>query len=227
MKSNDESSNCGSSKSGSLVSGASSSSSTYNFVTFKKPPRNYIITNESINDQKLARQKRKQQINENEREQRRLDVEVILSGFPVKPVAKTIVEKFLSIQNVPIQKVKGYHQFESVAKGYNRFEEIQYFIVIIFKEKSTKSKLCKTIRWSQLSDNNQDRNPIITCNDRLCKFNLGVKKQLEVLKAKGIIEEYQFKDVFFNYKQTPVSEWKVVSMIDDINHLIDLLKYTK
>jgi len=234
MQSNDASSTSGSSTSGSLVSRASRCSSTYASVNFKKPPRNIIITKDSINDQKLAKQKRKQQITENEREQKRLDLEVILSGFPVKPVVKTVVEKLLSINKVTLDIVKTYHQFETKVKSFDpiekeHIEETFFYIIIVFKEKSTISKLRKVIRWSQLSDDYQlpDENPLISCNNRLSKFNLSVKKQLERLQRKRIIEAFTFKDVFHCYQQTPNSEWKEVSVIDDINHLIDLLKYVE
>jgi len=219
MQLNDACSVCGSSTCSTLGSYASRSSSSYDFVKFKKPPRNFIITNDSINDQKLAKQKRKQQVAENEREQKRLELEVILSGFPVKPVVKTVVEKFLKNNNVSIDKVRQYHQFES--KG----TENPYYIIIVFKGKSTISKLCNVIRWSRLSDNNQIDDPFIVCKNRLSKFNLEVKKQLGRLKAKRIIEDYKFQYVFHCYQQTPNSEWKVVSVIEDISHLNDLLKY--
>lgn len=235
MKSNDESSICGSSTTGSLVIGTSrkstsSSSSTFDFINFKKPPRNIIITDNSVNDQKLVKQNRRQQINENEREQQRLDLDIILSGFPLKPVCKTVVHKFLYIHSVPIDKVKTFYQFENKT-GDQTF----HHIVITFKDKPSKSQLFKAhaelrkpIRWSQLSENNcSESNAIIKFYNRFSKFNFGVEKQLYRLKASGIIAEHKFKDSFYCFKQTPVSEWKAVSVVEDLDHLIDLLKYVK
>lgn len=235
MKSNDDSSICGTSTTGSVASGTSgyssaSSSSTYNFVNFKKPPRNIIITENSVSDQKLLKQKRRQQISENEREQQRLDLDVILSGFPVKPVCKTVVHKFLNIHAIPIEKVKTFYQFEN-----KTVDQTFYHIVITFKDKPSKSllfkahaNLRKSIRWNQLTeDNRSESNPIIKFYNRFSKFNFGVEKQLYRLKASGIISEYKFKDSFYCFKQTPVSEWKVVSVVQDLDHLIDLLRYVK
>ncbi|KAJ6643139.1 hypothetical protein Bhyg_08095, partial [Pseudolycoriella hygida] len=184
MKSNDESSQCGSSSTGSVVSGSSNSSSTFASATFKKPPRNIVITANTVSDQKLVKQKRRQQINENEREQQRLDLDVLLSGFP---------------------------------------------------DKASKSQLFKThiesgkpLRWNQISQLNGSKdNPIIKIQNRFSKFNVGIEKQLNRLRNKGIISEYKFKDSFYCYKQMPVSEWKVVSVEEDLFHLIDLLKYVK
>lgn len=235
MKSNDESSISGSSTNGSLnrrtsSSSVASGSSTFDFVNFKKPPRNIVITENSINDQKLAKQKRRQQIAENEREQQRLDLDVILSGFPVKPVCKTVVEKFLNIHSVPIEKVRTFYQFENKTS----FDQIFYHVVITFKDKVAKTQLLKVhvglrrpIRWTQLSGNIREENSIIKCHSRFSKFNFGVEKQLHRFKVKGIIAEYKFKDAFYCYKQTPVSEWTVVSVTEDLDHLTDLLKYVK
>lgn len=236
MKSNDESSICGSSTTGSLVSGtsrkstASSSSSTFDFVNFKKPPRNIIITENSVNDQKLLKQRRRQQINENEREQQRLDLDIILSGFPVKPVCKTVVHAFLKIHSIPIEKVKTFYQFEN-----HTGDQTFYHIVITFKDKPSKSQLFKAqadlrkpIRWNQLSeDKRSESNAIIKFNSRFSKFNFGVEKQLYRLKTHGIIVDYKFKDSFYCFKQTPVSEWNIVSVVQDIDHLMDLIKYVK
>lgn len=235
MKSNDESSTCGSSTTGSLVSGTSknskaSSSSTFDFVNFKKPPRNIIITENSVNDQKLVKQRRRQQSNENEREQQRLDLDVILSGFPLKPACQTVVPKFLSIHSIPVDKVKNFYQFENKS-GVQTF----YHIVITFKDKTSKSQLFKAqialrkpLRWNQLSDNySRENNPIIKFCNRFSKFNFGVEKQLYRLKSYGIIAEHKFKDSFYCFKQTPVSEWSTVSVSEDLDHLMDLLKYVK
>lgn len=236
MKSNDEWSIVGSSRRSSVVSARSknsvaSGSSTFDFVNFKKPPRNIIITKESINDQKLAKQKRRQQIAENEREQQRLDLDVILSGFPAKPECKTVAEKFLSIQLIPIEKVRTIYQFENKTN-----DGTFYHIVITFKDKSAKSQLLKThaglrrgIRWIQLKQNipNDQIDTIIKCHSRFSKFNFGVEKQLKRLSYNGIISEYKFNGLFYCYKQTPVSEWKIVQVTEDLDHLMDLLNYVR
>lgn len=234
MKSNDESSTCGSSTTGSVASSSKNStasgSSTFDFVHFKKPPRNIIITKDSVNDQKLVKQRRRQQISENEREQQRLDQDIILSGFPSKPVCKSVVHTFLKIHNVPIEKVRTFYQFENKS-----CDQTFYHIVITFKDKPSKSQLFKAhadlrkpIRWNQLTENERsDSNPVIKFYNRFSKFNFGVEKQLHRLKANGIISEHKFKDSFYCFKQTPVSEWKVVSIMEDLDHLVDLLKYVK
>lgn len=238
MKSNDDSSICGSSTTGSLAStsGTSrnstprSSSSTFDFVNFKKPPRNIIITENNVNNQKLAKQKRRQQIIENEREQQRLDLDVILSGFPSKPVCKTVVHTFLNIYSVPVEKVQTFYQFDNKT-GDQTF----YHIVITFKDNASKSllfkahaNLRKAVRWNQLSGcDRSENNPIIKFHSRFSKFNFGVEKQLYRLKVNGIIVEYKFKNSLYCFKQTPVSEWKTVSIVEDLDHLVDLLKYVK
>lgn len=235
MKNDDSSSISGSSTSGSLASGSSTSRSTFNFANFKKPPRNIIITKDSLKDQKFAKQKRKQQISENERDQQSLALDIILSGFPLKPNVNTVVETFLRLLNTPTTVVRSFHHFENKANQNLKLTKTFHHIVITFKEKSAKLKLLEAkaalrmpIRWNQLSeakDQEDEKNPIITCHTRFSKFNFAVEKQLHRLKNNGIIHEYKFENVFYCFKQTPVSEWKIVSIIEDINHLIDLVKY--
>ncbi|KAG4066994.1 hypothetical protein HA402_007742 [Bradysia odoriphaga] len=228
MKSNDESSACSSSSS--VVNGTADRSSTFDFAKFKKPPRNITVSANTVHDQKLIKQRRRQQISENEREQQRLDLDIILSGFPVKPVCKTVVQSFLDIHKIPIAKVKTFFQFENKAA-----DQTFHHIVITFADKTSKaqffaahSNLQRPIRWNQISGNDGiENNPIIRLNNRFSKFNFGVEKQLRRLKDSGIIAEYKFKNVFYCFKQTPVSEWQDVSIKEDLDHLIDLLKYVK
>jgi len=209
MKSNDELSISGSSTNGSLATDTSS-------VTAQED----------------------KQITKNKNEQQLLNQDVILSGFPVRPIHGIVVQNFLNIHSISIQNVRDYYKFENKVSrfvGNTGMEKTFYHIVISFKDKSSKSKLLKAhadlpkaIRWSQLSENNHIlENPIISCRNRFSKYNCVVEKQLRNLKRSGIIAEYKFNTVLYSYKQTPVSKWEVVNVLEDLSHLTDLLEYVK
>ncbi|KAG4066984.1 hypothetical protein HA402_007732 [Bradysia odoriphaga] len=227
MQSSDDSSACGSSSSCSVVSGTKNRSSTFTVVKSNKSLRNIVITQNSANEQKVQKAQRRQQIKENEREQQRLDLDVILSGFPVKPVCKTVVQSFLDIHKIPSGKVQTSFQFEN-----RTVNKTFYHIVITFADKTSKAqlfvannKLGNPIRWNQISGNDRiENNPIINFHNRFSKFNFWAEKQLYRLKGSGIIVEYKFKNVFYCFKQTPASEWQDVSIAEDLADLIDLVK---
>lgn len=198
MKSSDESSSCASSTSGPIVN-------------FANPSKCY------------------RQIKENEREQQSLNLDVILSGFPEKPDCKTVVDLFLNRHQMSSEQVQASFQFEN--RSYYTF----YHIVITFEDRTSKSqlfsankKLSRPIRWNQVSGRNHTyNNPIISFNNRFSKFNLLVERQLKRLKHSATIAQYKFNTVFYCYKQTPASEWQEVSVVEDIDDLVDLLKYVK
>lgn len=228
MKSTDDYSSCVSS--GSVVNRTKKPTSNFAVVTSNKSLRNIVITETSVNEQKLEKAQRRQQIKENEREQQRLDLDVILSGFPEKPVCKTVVNSFLNIHAIPNGKVQTSFQFEN-----RTADKTFYHVVITFADRNSKAqlfaahnKLAGSVRWNQVSGKNRsENNPIIRFNNRFSKFNFWVEKQLRCLKYSGIIAEYKFSNVCYCYKQTPASEWQDVSIKEDLDDLVDLLKYVK
>lgn len=155
-----------------------------------------------------------------EDEHQRVDLDIILSGFPVGTDCDFVALKFLNFYKVSIENVKSFYQFEDK-------------IVITFRDEQSVSELFKAhnnlrrpIRWQDLTDvvHTKDYNPIIEFYSR---FNYSVEKQLYLLRNHKIISEYEFRDSFYFYKQAAVSKWKIVSIIEDLNDLVDLLQHVK
>lgn len=227
MKSSDESSSCASSTSGSVVNSAKNTSASFTVIKSNKPWRNVVIPE---NELKLQKAQRRKQITENEREQQRLDLDIILSGFPERPVCKTVVNSFLKIHQISSEKVRTSFQFENRSS-----DGTVYHIVITFEDRLSKiqlfaahSQLPTPVYWHQVSGKNRTgNNPIIRFNNRFSKFNLLVERQLRGLEHWNIIAKFEFGDLFYRYKETSTSEWRKVSVEEDIKDLLDSLEKKK
>src|SRR5690349_2420931 len=106
-------SNLPSSSAGSSASFGSSSDQWKTVGAFKKPPKNIVITKTTLSDMKLAKERTKHAIALNKREQQRVDLDVILSGFLSKPNVDETVKKLVELFKMSMNDVKLYHAFEN------------------------------------------------------------------------------------------------------------------
>lgn len=203
--------------------------------TFKKPPKNIVITKNTLSDIKLAKKRTEQSIAQNKRDQQRVDLDVILSGFLSKPNVDETVRKLTELLKLARDDVKFYHHFENRVNSPNGSCRVYHHIAITFKDKSCKLKLLKEkasmkgpIRLSLLVSKSKStkqvhEDPIITCLPSLSKFNYNVQKQLSRLQSHGIITEFELGDTFHRFKVNPLSCWKEVShlgMLDEFNEAL-------
>jgi hypothetical protein len=176
----------------------------------KKPPKNIIITEDILVNQKMAKKNTRQEIASRKADQQLLDLDVILGVFLRRPNANFVVKKLLEILNTPMSEVRSYHQFEGCVDSFGKSS---HHIVVTFKEKSTKLKVIDakvSLSLEQLVEKHSEGyHPKITCRNRLTKFNSAIERQLKKLLSKGIIKEFRFSGFLFSFKSYS-SDWKVV-----------------
>lgn len=212
--------------------GASTSSSDHLWSTVtrvKLPPKNIVITNDTLINQKLAKKRFDQEIKSNKIDQQRVDLDVVLSGFHSKPEVNVTVERFVKLFNLSIKDVKSYYHYENKAAA-----KTFHHVAVSFKEKSTQMKVLKEksemkspIRLNQLMAKPlkaEQKNPTITCLPSLSRFNLKIQKRLSGLKNHGVISEFQMGKLFFQFKQNSASEWKEVINEDMLKSYRDLVE---
>lgn len=213
--------------------GASTSSSIdhlWSTVTrVKLPPKNIVITNDTLINIKSAKKRLDQEIKGNKIDQQRVDLDVVLSGFHSKPDVSVTVEKFVKLFNLTIKDVKSFYHYENKAAAKNF-----HHVAISFKEKSAQMKVLKEksemkspIRLNQLMATPlraEDKNPIITCLPSLSRFNLKIQKQLSGLKSHGVISEFQMGKLFLQFKQNSASEWMEVTNENMLKSYRDLVE---
>lgn len=120
-----------SSRSTSSASIGNDSTSSQPPAPFKKPPGNIVITSDTLNQQKLARKQLEQTKKVNKSDQQRINCDVDLSGFEVKPNANAVVQNLMKLFDQPASAVKSHYHFEhrAASKSYHH-------VVITFKEMS-------------------------------------------------------------------------------------------
>lgn len=202
---------------------------------FKKPPKNIVITKDTLNDIKLVKKRTNQTITQNKKDQQRVELDVILSGFLSKPNADEAVKSIVELLKLTMKDVKFHHHFENRVNSLHGSCRVYHHIAITLKDKSLKLKLLKAkaemkgeIRLSMILSKPATRaseDPIITCLPSLSKFNYSVQKQLTRLQSHGIINYYEFGDTFHRLKVNPQSAWKEVSylgILDEFNEVLGM-----
>lgn len=196
----------------------------YKTVTFKKPPKNIIITKTTLADQKAAKKELQQTILRNKSDQQRIDNDILLSGFSSTPKVEIVLKKLMELINMPLKSAKLFHHFESRSIHH---------VVITFKDYSTKVQFLNMkalmkhpLRLNQLTDqplNGEQSNPIITCVNRLTRFNYAVEKQLYKLKSHFIVDDIKFADSLFHFNVKARSEWKTVTNLEILHPYNEVL----
>lgn len=199
----------------------------------KLPPKNIVINKNTLTELKASKKIRDLTIAQNKTDQQRVDLEVILSGFPVKPDVDVAVKKFLELFNASMNDIKSLYHFESRVNVSGSVSKVIHHVVVSFKEKSTKLKFLTTktekkclVRFSQLTEQPSSQgqsNPSITCLNRLTKFNLNVERQLQRLLSQGIIEEFKLTGLLHEFRHNHCSTWILVTHLEMLKPLNDLL----
>jgi hypothetical protein len=163
-------------------------------------------------------------VEKNEYEQRIVDNDVILSGFPKLPNSGFVVKSLMQLFSIEQNEVKSHHQFR-VKK--NMFE--QHFVVISFKEKTSQVKLLQGIdsmstplKFSQFLETplgNFYDNTTINCRMCLSKFNIFALQELQKFKSRRLIIDIKFEGFFYHVKRNSNSKWRAVRSEDDIEKI--------
>lgn len=215
--------------------GASSSSgSTYTSdeiryakASFKKPPKNIVINDDTLAKQKFAKKATQQEIAQNKSDQQRIDLEVLLTGFTSKPDVAVVVRNLFELLQLPTSFARSSYFFESRDGNSDK----RFYVVITLADKSSKIKLLDSIAskkgplWlSEISKSSQSNDVAIKCCNRLTKFNNSVERNLKTLHSRGLICEFKYGSYCFEFKYSTNSEWKMVTHLAVLDFYNGLLK---
>lgn len=175
-------------------------------------------------------------------EQERVDKDIFLSGFPIKPDHKKVAAKFTQIYGIEPEMIADSYQFEFKSKSLReagpsasstltttKNETVYHHVVISLKEKKVKFELMKNKRedkgpllYEQIDEFSRDdrlKKAIIRCSHRLSKFNLAVQSRLLKAKSESKIQLFQLHNGLFRYKKDENSKWNVIDTEASLNNL--------
>lgn len=159
-------------------------------------------------------------------EQGKLDNDVFLSGFPVKPDHKKVKMALNRLYKIAPEMVDYSYQYEYVVKSKlqtrsapNEVAKQYHHVVISYKEKSIKNDIMKRkkemgpLKYEQLDptvNSPADKAAVIRCSNRLSKFNLKAQGHLFKAKNEGKISGFQLHNGVFRVKEGENSDWKII-----------------
>lgn len=169
-------------------------------------------------------------------QQKYLDNEIILKGFPNKPDVEKIVENFNKTYNIANHEVKESYYVSYTLKPRNKTAsgKVVHFVVLKFKEKATKIKifnkkkvtgpllLNSLITQPSTAEKSKDptdntesaNNPKITIANKFTKFNLYVQRKLYKAKSLNIIYDYRYHNCLFQIIENEGEDWKRIETYD-------------
>lgn len=174
----------------------------------------------------------------NKIEQQKVDNDVFISGFPVKPDHKKVASKITEIYGIRPEMIADSYQFEFKAKKNTengpsanstlKKKETEYHhVVISFKERNAKFEFMKKKRenngplfYEQIDESlNNDRlkKSVIRCSHRLTRFNLAVQSQLLKAKNENKLLTFQLHNGLFRLKKDENSKWIVIDTETSLN----------
>ncbi|CAO1425795.1 unnamed protein product [Diamesa tonsa] len=188
---------------------------------FLKKELNYIEPEEPEEPMEEAYDANK---DNNYRQQKQIENDVILSGFPFKTDHnKPIVERLCQLYGFPTSLVKYYYSFEEV----NRETCQRSFHLMISLstlearlEFQKKSSLFGVLCFQDFFEKPVDQcdNLLINCEQRLTRLNVLIRKELKILSEERWISDYKFMDYNYYAKQNDL--WIAVKNLG----IIELLK---
>jgi hypothetical protein len=168
-------------------------------------------------------------------DQREVDKDIYISGFPVEPNEGEITEALMKMHDIPLNKVDRHYSFSFTVKprasstpkdGGRQRQRSVHQMVIGFKDMETKMKFMKAkkdkgpIALEQLTKAKlkpEDAKAMIRCVNRLSKFNLKVQRHLMTSKVNGDIVGFQLHNGLFRLKEKDDSSWKVIGTEDALD----------
>lgn len=161
----------------------------------------------------------------NYKQQRKIESDVILSGFPwLLEQPRSIITKLCQLLNFPSDVIRYYYSFETVSR---RTGEKKFHLII--SNKTAEARICLLdmlksfgpLCFQDVSDYmlNDDEITIITHDLRYTSWNLCVKKELEKMKAENLIYDFKYENYQFHAKKTDEDDWIIVKDMEVVNYL--------
>lgn len=169
-------------------------------------------------------------------EQSKIDSDLFLSGFPIKPDHKKVVTEIIKIYDIAPESIERSYQYEYEVRNKpsanstqkNETRKSYHHVVISFKNMSTKmdflmkKKNLGPLYYQQLDPSVKDpklQSTNIRCTNRLTKFNLKAQSRLFNAKNEGKIYGFQLHNGVFRAKKEERNGWTVI----DTESSLDLL----
>lgn len=213
----------------------------YNCEQLHRRAKDIEDTNETHRKQ-IKEIERKTNIHEaslNKIDQQRVDNDVFLSGFPIKPDHNKVAEKLAEVYGIQPEMIIDSYQFEIKAKPAtestpsasstpNKKERIYHHVVITLKERSAKFELMRKKKqkgplfYEQIDGNLQDenfKNSVIRCSHRLTRFNLSIQTRLLKAKNENKVAMFQLHNGIFRCKKDENSKWILIDTESSLNNL--------
>lgn len=166
-------------------------------------------------------------------EQFRVDNDVFISGFPVKPNVEQVTTALATLFEVSENMIDYKYAYEFMPRketakktstpNQMKPKKVYHHMVISFKERATKMKFLQEkkkkgpLKYEQLCsvdtlDNltEEQRVTTIRCTNRLSKFNLRAQYELLKAKSEGKLHVFQLHNGIMRIKRTENSPWEIV-----------------
>lgn len=154
--------------------------------------------------------------------QKNLDNDIILKNFPAEPNVTLVFQNFSTLFKIEKADVRDYYYVKYINPKVSD-PKPQHFVVISFKAKSKKmetfqlKKANGPVLCSQLDPGiSTVKNPIITCTNRLSKFNLLVLNTLYGAKEHHLIYDFRYHNCLYQLKRLVNDNWTQMATYDDI-----------
>jgi hypothetical protein len=170
-------------------------------------------------------------------EQKNIDNDVFISLIPFSSNAQEIIEKLLSLCDIPLDSLKNSYSFakrplqKPTANNTAHSQLSQapkYAMVISFDTVNTKMRYLANrsknglIKWSQVpTECPQDcRDISLKCMNRLSTFNLKVLRELNIAKGKGTITSFNMHNNLFRAKVKEKDPWRLIGTETILAHFL-------
>lgn len=156
-------------------------------------------------------------------EQIKVDNDVFLSGFPKEPDVEKVASEVLKHYDIDASLINYKYRYQLKARRSARSSEkpaVIHHVVIGFKDNAAKVKLLKAkkdkgpLTFGQMYEGSLttlEHGKLITCTNRLSKFNLMVLKHLFTAKDDKYIHSFQLHNGVFRLKMEENSDWISIS----------------
>lgn len=174
----------------------------------------------------------------NKLDQQRVDNDIFLSGFPIKPDCQKVAAKLTELYGIKQEMIADCYQFEiksnrshragPIANStLNKKETSYHHVVISLREKQTKFELMRKkkeingpLLYEQIDGNSKEsrvQKAVIRCTHRLTRFNLAVQSLLIKAKNDGKLQMFQLHNGLFRYKKDESSKWIIIDTQTSLN----------
>jgi hypothetical protein len=156
--------------------------------------------------------------------QDRIDNDLIVRGFPVKPDIKSACENFLECFRLDMSVVESYYYFPYAAKA----GKTSHNLIISFKDFNVKMEVLSRkkqlgrllLKKIQPLMEPPDHDVFISYSNRLSKFNLHAIYHLNKAKDNKTIFNVRYHNLFFAVKETEKSPWLRISNPSELEKYI-------